>query len=209
MKTWILGGSLLILLWPSAAGAQNLMDLLDKGPVVTVLEKDGRFESALAVIHVKAPIETVWETATDFEHYPQILPKLARTEVTRVTAKVVDVTFEIEVPGMNPVYTMRYRLSKKRWLFGGRWKQGDIKGVYNRWVLIPYHETETLVYFTTSSKNFNRMAQALEDDQQTLTVGLNVTSALANVKSVRRAAEARARKKAAEATAPAPAPPSP
>ncbi len=195
---WIL--LVLVLALPSPGSAQSLMELLERGPVVSVREKDGRFESVLAVNHVRAPVETVWAVATDFEHYPSIMPKLVRTKVKQVKPSVIDVTFEVEVPGMNPVYTYRYTLSPDHRKMTAVWHAGNLKGSYTRWILVPYKKNETLIYYTSSSKNFNRMAQALEDKQQTLTVGVNVSSALAVVKGAQRAAEARwGRAKAAAA----------
>ncbi|MDF1566133.1 MAG: SRPBCC family protein [Deltaproteobacteria bacterium] len=196
-----------ILAAPAPARAQSLMDLLTKGPVVSVTEKEGRFENVLAVHHIRAPIETVWETCIDFERYPAIMPKVVSAEVQQVKPGVLDVRFEIEVPGVNPVYTNRYELSKARWQIAARWLKGDLKGSYNRWLLVPLQEDETLIYYTTASRNFNKMAQAFEDDQQTLTVGVNVSSALAVVKGTKIEAERRhavAAKQGVKAAAPAP-----
>ena len=49
--------------------------------------------------------------------------------------------------------------------------------------------TESLIYYTAASRNFSRLAQSLEDKQQTITVGVNVSAALAAVKALKSRAE--------------------
>jgi hypothetical protein len=50
---------------------------------------------------------------------------------------------------------------------------------------------QTLIYFTTASRNFSSLAQSLEDEQQTITVGVNVSAALATVRAMKKKSEGR------------------
>jgi len=48
----------------------------------------------------------------------------------------------------------------------------------------------TRIYYGGVTRNFSSMAQRLEDDQQTITVGVNVVGLMAAVKAIKTRAEA-------------------
>lgn len=80
------------------ARAQDLMKLLENGPVVLVTVNDkGRFKSAQAVIHVKAPRDAIWRVATDFVHYEDFMPKLLMSDASPVSANVQTITIGLNV----------------------------------------------------------------------------------------------------------------
>lgn len=169
--------------------AQELMDLLNKGPVVLVETNDkGRFKQATAVLYVDRPVAEVWSTAVDFARYKEFMPRVVRSDVkTRKDGKL-DVTYEVEVPGSNTVYTFRYDVDASKREMTGRWVKGDIKGSECAWRMVPYR-SGTLVYYTAASRNYSSLAESLEDDQQTVTVGVNVGAALATVRAIKQRLE--------------------
>jgi hypothetical protein len=111
-----------------------------------------------------------------------------KSDVASVGPNQFDVSYEIDVPGPNAEYTFRYDIDPATMQMRGKWVKGDIKGSFCEWKVSP-HGQDTLVTYTTASRNFSSVAQALEDDQQTITVGVNVSAALAVVKAVKRRAE--------------------
>ncbi len=175
----------LTVLLSTSAGAQDLMELLSKGPVVLVeMDSKGKFDKATAVVHIKRPPEEVWKVAVDFPRHKEFMPKLLKSDVTKVDDDTFDLDAEIEVPGVNPSYTFRYDVDAEKRTIKGQWLKGDIKGSHCLWRLVPY-QGGTLLYYTNASRNFSSLAEGIEDDQQTVTVGVNVTTALAVVKAVK------------------------
>ena len=191
---------LVLVLLPLPALAQDLQELLAKGPVV-LMETDakGRFSQATAIIAIEQPIEKVWAISTDFARFKDVMPKVVKSDVIEVAAtesvkkagqRQIDLTLEIEVPGSNPEYTFRYTIDDAKREMAGQWQSGDLKGSTTRWRLVPAGPSRTLLHYSAATKNFSAMAASLEDDQQTITVGVNVSAALATVKAVKRKAEA-------------------
>ncbi|MHB8419610.1 MAG: SRPBCC family protein [Myxococcales bacterium] len=177
---------------PGAAAAQELMDLLAKGPVVLV-ENDahGRFDRATAVVLVHAPAAKVWDVVSNFSNYRYFMPKVVKSE-QRLSGPTfpnqLDVAYEIDVPISNAKYTFHYQLDPAQLAIHGKWLKGDLEGSFCDWKLVP-HGDATLAYFTTASRNFSSLAQKLEDSQQTITIGVNVSAALATVKAIKKRVE--------------------
>jgi hypothetical protein len=206
MGTKGLRGALLlsvVLAVPGAAAAQDLNELLGKGPIVSIeSDANGKFAAATAVIAIERPLEEVWAVASDLAHHKAFVPKLVKTDARPVAptastppgVKVLDVDFEVEMPGANPTYTFRFEVDEARREMSGHWLKGDLKGSKCRWRLVPAGERRTLLYYTVASKNFSSLAAAIEDDEQTITIGVNVSSALTVVKAVKKRAEGRAEK---------------
>jgi ribosome-associated toxin RatA of RatAB toxin-antitoxin module len=186
-RRWVCLALLSVL--PRVATAQDLMDLLQRGPVVLVeTNAKGKFDKATAVNVVKKPPAEVWKLATDFAHYKDFMPKIVRSEPVPIGPNKVDVKYEIDTPLTNTKYTFRYDIEPDTMKMHAKWVKGDIKDSFAEWKLVPYGE-DTLVYYTCASRNFSSIAASLEDDQQTITVGVNVSAALAVVKAIKRQAE--------------------
>jgi ribosome-associated toxin RatA of RatAB toxin-antitoxin module len=63
----------------------------------------------LESIAIKAPVETVYATITDFEHYPKIFPDVKAVEVLAHTKTHAEVTFRVEA--MKTIhYTLDFKL---------------------------------------------------------------------------------------------------
>ena len=182
----------LVALLPAAARAQDLMDLLAKGPVVLVQNNDqGRFDRATAVVEIAAPPAKVWEVVSNFSNYRYFMPKVLKSE-QRLSGpefpNQLDVAYEIDVPLSNAKYTFHYQLDPDKLQIRGKWLKGDLEGSFCEWRLVPY-QGRTLAYYTTASRNFSSLAQRLEDSQQTITIGVNVSAALATVKAIKKRVE--------------------
>ena len=182
----------LLALTPSSARGQELMELLQRGPVVLVENNaQGKFHAATAVIHIRNAASAVWEVAIDFEHYSEFMPKLVVSSPKPVGPNLVEVSYEVEAPGFNPEYTFRYELDPKTLKVKARWVDGDLEGSFAGWHVVPMGDAESLFYYTAASRNFSSIATALDDELQTITVGINVTAALAVVKAIKHRVEGR------------------
>lgn len=170
----------------------DLAPQLEKGPLVLVEEtKGGKFGQATGFILVNAPPERAWALVTNFEAYKTFLPKVLESEVKRRTEKDVDLHVVIDVPGPDTDYTVRYTPDHAARELTGTWVSGDLKGTRWYWKVEAAPGGRTLLTHLLAAKNFSGIAQAVEDENQTVTVGVNVGSVLAALKAVKRTAEAK------------------
>lgn len=180
---------------PARAEDQSLDALLKKGPVVLIeWDDEGRFKQATGVIAVDRPASVAWALATDFAAFKDFLPKVLLSEVEMLPdaadgRRQADVTIRIDAPGPDPKYTFRYLLDDSKLEMKAHWVKGDLKGSHASWRIVPQGPDRALAYYTNASKNFSRFAQAIEDDQQTITVGINVSAVIATLKALKRRVE--------------------
>jgi ribosome-associated toxin RatA of RatAB toxin-antitoxin module len=170
----------------------ELNQLLARGPVVLVESTPaGRFDAATAIIAIARPAREVYGLASDFASHKTFVPKLVASTPTPRGPNQVDVRFEIAIPfpGRNERYTYRYQLDPDGLAMEGRWLAGDLRDSFARWRFVAQGERASLLHFTTATRNFSKILSAIEDEQQTVTVGVNVASALAVVKALKRRAE--------------------
>jgi coenzyme Q-binding protein COQ10 len=174
----------------ASAGDDSMRPYLDRGPLVLV-EHDGagKFAQATAIVLVDAPVERVWETLVGFDKYKEFMPKVTTSEVVRKADAEMDVRFVIDVPGPDEDYTVRYAIDEKKHELRGTWLKGDLKG--SKWTIRvePTPDGKTLLSHAAAVRNFSSFAQSIEDEQQTITIGVNVSSVLAATKGVKRRAE--------------------
>jgi ribosome-associated toxin RatA of RatAB toxin-antitoxin module len=179
MHSRALAAALVVLLTPAAVWADRLDSLLNKGPVV-VVEHDGKgkFASATGVVAVEASIEKAWAVITEFQSYPKFVPKVVKTEVDDLGPTEVKVKWELEVPGPNTVYTVRYKLDPVKRTIEAEQVGGDLKGSRWFWELESAGPNRTLLHYRSSARNFSSILESAEDDQQTITIGVNVGGVL-------------------------------
>lgn len=165
--------------------------LLEKGPLVLV-EQDpttSKFLQATAIVLVDAPVEKVWIIATAFEQYVKFVPKVTRSELLKRDAHEVVMHWELDVPLSTEDYVVRYALDEEKHAAVGTWVKGDLKGTRSNFRVEPTTDGKSLLTYTTRVQNFSALAQRLEDDAQTLTIGVNVGSCLAVTKAIKRRSE--------------------
>lgn len=172
---------------PAPVMADRLDKLLDKGPVVMLEQTEkGKFKRATSIIKVNASVERVWKVVTDFAQYKDRFPKCARSKILSKDASSARVEFEIEVPLFpNTEYTLSYKLDPKKHTMAARWLKGDLKDSRWQWKLEPITENACFIYYAGTTRNFSGIAERLEDDQQTITVGVNVTSLIATLRTMK------------------------
>lgn len=186
----------LILALALAQNADAVSAMLDRGPLVLVEEaKGGKFGQATAITQVEGTPDQVWDTLVKFEDYKNYMPKVLTSEVVKKDGNKVDVHFVLDVPGPDTDYVIRYVLDPEKKEMTGHWADGDLKGSAWQWKVEPGANGKTLLSERVQVKNFSSILQNVEDDQQTITVGVNVSSALAAVKGIKNRVEHPAAKK--------------
>ncbi len=166
----------------------ELSELLERGPLVLV-ESDavGRFASATAIVEIARPADAVWRVTSDFAGHRTFMPKLVASTPTPRGPNEVDVRFEIAIPfpGRNERYTFRYVLDPARREIHGRWVAGDLRDSTCDWRILAAGDARARVHYTIATRNFSKLVTTFEDSQQTVTVGVNVASALAAIKALK------------------------
>ena len=177
------------LLFASVAQAESLEAMLRKGEV-TLLETypDGRLKQATAIGLVQAPIEAVWAQLTDFQAYPQWMPKVESVEVTVLSPTVSDVTWSLGIAGPNVKYTGRYTMDKDHWAIRGVWVGGELQGSRWDWRL-ESAGAATIVYREVYSNvvGSNWLIEQVEDSEHTLEYGINSASGVIEIQGLKRA----------------------
>lgn len=175
-----------------AQAADPLTPLLDRGPLVLVEQsKDGKFGQATGIVQVDAPPEKVWAALLDMGGWAAFMPKVESSEVLNKndTTGEFDAHFVIEVPGPDTEYTIRFKRDDKELTLVGRWLKGDLKGSKWYWKVQKGANGKTLLSQTLSVRNFSAILQNVEDDQQTITLGVNVSSCVAVTGALKRRIE--------------------
>jgi ribosome-associated toxin RatA of RatAB toxin-antitoxin module len=188
---------------PSAARADEMTELLRGGPLVRIESTEaGRFKEGLAIADIDAPVQQVWDVLTDFDNYRFFMPRIDELKVERDGRDFL-VEFDIDTPLVSTRYTNRYTLDEKKRVVRIRQVKGDLDGSHYFWRLVSLGPARTRVYYGGVVKNFSSIAKRLEDDQQTITVGINVASLLAALRAVEARAEMLHRRSKTRPAAPA------
>jgi ribosome-associated toxin RatA of RatAB toxin-antitoxin module len=186
------------------AHASELRDLLKAGPLVRVEQTEaGRFQRVLSMADVDAPLDTVWQVLNAQERYKEFMPRIESLSVRAEAPNIKLVTYELDTPFVNTHYTLRFRSNPKLFTIDVEHVSGDIQGSRYAWKLTSQGPAQTRVSYDGVTRNFSSFVNRLEDDQQTMTVGLNVVTMLAGLKAVKLRAETlfRESRKAAETSA--------
>jgi ribosome-associated toxin RatA of RatAB toxin-antitoxin module len=175
------------LLFLAQAPSQDLLTpMLSRGPLALVEQtKDGKFSQATAVVLVNAPVEKVYEAVLAQDKFKTYMPKVLESELTNSNAKGFDIRLVLDVPGPDTDYTIHYARDDDKRVLKGSWKKGDLKDSKWEWRMEATPEGKTLLFHQLTVKNFSSILSNLEDDQQTITVGVNVASAIAATKAVK------------------------
>lgn len=164
----------------------------------------------MCVADVDAPIDLVWKVLTDYEQYRFFMPRIDKLEVTREGNDAL-VSVKLDTPLVATNYTNRMSPDVSKHIIQVKQERGDLPGSRYRWQLTRLGDARTRITYSGIIKNFSSIAESLDDDQQTLTIGINVVSLMAAVKAVEARAESlhRSAPAAAPRTPPAAIPPPP
>ena len=169
--------------------ALTLETLLARGPVVSVESTpEGKFDAAVGLAEIDAPVETVWAALTEFGAYHEFVPRVVRSAVN-TSAGALQVEFEIESPGINTRYAVQYALDGLAHVAEGRQVSGDLEGSSWRWELSEAAPGRTRVRYVSRARNFSSIVNAFEDEAQTITAGLNVGAAITMLRALKKRCE--------------------
>ncbi len=179
----------LIALLIAAAPSDTLESLLARGPLVSVeTDASGKFDAAVGFLDVAAPLQRVWAVLTGFGAYREFVPRVVKSEMQSFSGGA-RVKFEIESPGPNTKYVVQYALDAKAHTADGLQVTGDLKGSSWHWELFELDPARTRVRYTSRARNFSSILNALEDEQQTVTAGLNVGAAITMLRALKKRCE--------------------
>jgi ribosome-associated toxin RatA of RatAB toxin-antitoxin module len=198
--------ALVVTMLAQAPGQDALTPLLDRGPLVLVEQsKDGKFQMATGIVQVAASPQVVWETLLKMDEYKSYMPKVAESSISNrnEATNEFDVHYVVEVPGPDTEYTIRFVRNDKDMTLTGKWIKGDLKGSRWFWKVQPGPGGKTLLSQTVQVKNFSAILQNVEDDQQTITLGINVGSAVVVTGAIKRHIESKLAGGSSAAAAPA------
>ncbi len=182
---------LLILLQPLAA--IDFYGMMRKSPLMTINRSpSGKFQSVTTMAIINAPFDVIWETVIDINSYKSYMPKVLRAEIIDVSEDKREITakFEIEVPMRNTRYTIKYVLDRANRKIDVIRVAGDLEGSYWQWRFYP-SRTHTLVIYTGKTDNFSKFLQSFDDKNQSILIGVNISTNLTTVKSIKDRAEGR------------------
>lgn len=166
----------------------DMTPALEKGPLVLVEETKGKFSAASSMVLVDAPPAQVWDIVKAQDKFKTFIPKILESEM-KPQGTDYEVHFVIDVPGPDTDYAIRYTIDEATKTMSGAWAKGDLKGSRWTWKIEAAPNGKTLLTHAVQLKNFSGLAQSLEDENQTITVGVNVSAALAATKAVKKKAE--------------------
>lgn len=185
----------------AALDQATMKTLLRQGSMVIVRHKDDMsLKNVTAGKLVNATIEEVWAVITDFERYPEFMP---RTETEKILERdgnrlLVEQTLAVKIWRL-PVVDISYKLGQELtppnkvrfWHIGG-----TLEGTYGGWDLVPVG-SQTMIFYTLYS-NLTAMGWGLGGlfkKEPDFMAGVNVTTALMVTKAVKEESERRAAKK--------------
>jgi hypothetical protein len=179
---------------PSAGAAPNLKTQQAKRPVIDVEFNDsGRFKRARTTLTVDAPPEVVWATLLDFKAYPSFMPRVDQASPRKQQGRLL-VDFELDTPLVTTEYTSRYDIKPDRYVVDIRVIDGDNEGSRFQYRLVSLDGGKrTGLSYGGRLQNFSTMVEALDDDAQTVTLGVNTALQLATVRAITAEAERRHR----------------
>lgn len=189
-KHFLLCG-LFLLGFSSTAQADDLTQLLEKGAVARVdVDANGRFDAVVSVVDVAVPAEFLWAVLTDFASYRFFVPRVSEVTVTpSATPGTVEVKWSLDTPLVSTRYKNANVLDAVNRLMTARTVEGDMVGSRYQWQIVVLGDKKCRMFHTAWPRNMNGIVDTLDDKQQTLTIGVAVSTAMATVRALKIRAE--------------------
>ena len=178
---------MLLLLIPLYAYPLNLDYMLDKGPLITInRDNNEKFESITTYALVYAPLQYVWDTMLNIEDYARYMPRMVTSEIVKRNGDNTEIVaaFELDTAINNTKYKLKYSIDANSRIITIDHHSGSLKGSQWHWEFQAQGD-DTIIICTGASKNFSAFIKAIDDKTQTLTVGINIMSMLANIRYIK------------------------
>jgi ribosome-associated toxin RatA of RatAB toxin-antitoxin module len=182
---------ILLLLIPLNVYSLDLEHMLDQGPLITInRDNDDKFESITTYTLVSAPLQYVWDTMLNIEDYARHMPRMVKSKVVKRNADNTEIIAEFEVRTFlnNTNYTLKYRIDHIGRTITIDHHSGALKDSRWHWSFQPESEA-TVIICTGGSKHLSGFIKIIDDHTQTLTVGINISSMLANIHYIKERSE--------------------
>jgi ribosome-associated toxin RatA of RatAB toxin-antitoxin module len=183
--------TIIILLIPLNAYPLNLDHMLDKGPLITInRDNNEKFESITTYALVYAPLQYVWDTVLNVEDYARYMPRMVTSEIVKRNEDNTEIiaAFELDTAIHNTKYKLKYSIDNKSHTIAIDHHSGALKGSQWHWEF-QAQEEDTIIICTGASNNFSAFIKTIDDSTQTLTVGINIMSMLANIRYIKERSE--------------------
>ncbi len=198
MRNPLTAAALLGLLFgASGARADELGEMLTKGPLVRIeTDASGKYRQSTCIADVAADADTVWRVLNDFDQYRFFMPRISKLEVTRDGNDAL-MDIKLNTPLVATRYTNRMSPDHANKVLTVRQVKGDLSGSHYQWRVLSLGQGRARIYYSGVVKNFSSVAESFEDEQQTLTIGINVVSLMAATRAIKERAELAVRQAAA------------
>lgn len=169
--------------------ADDLTRMLEKGPMVRVdVDKAGKFDGVVAVVDIDAPAERVWQVLLDFRNYDSFMPRVDDVDVED-RAGVAHVVWNINTPLVRTKYTNSMTIDDKNRLLLARTVEGDMKGSRYDWRVLSLSPSKSRLVHSAWPRNMPGLVATLDDEAQTITVGVAVSSVMATTRAIKQRAQ--------------------
>jgi hypothetical protein len=182
-----------------AARADDLGDLLRAGPLVRIeSDASGKLKQSTCIADVDASIDLVWKVLTDYDQYRFFMPRVKSLDVAQDNGDAL-LSFKLDTPLVATSYTNRHHVDAATHTMTVKQEKGDLSGSRYQWHLVSLGDNKTRLYYSGLIKNYSSIAESFEDDQHTLSIGVNVVSLMATAQAVKLRSETLAKQVAAKA----------
>jgi len=172
------------------ARADELSRLLEKGPMARVeFDPRGRFDAVLTIVDVDAPPEDLWRALTAFESYRFFMPRVSSVTERPAPAGARYVDWSIDTPLVATKYTNLATVDHGAMVLTAKTIEGDMSGSRYEWRVIKLGNSRCRMMHSAWPRNYAAIVGTLDDDQQTLMIGVAVGSVLATTRALKARAE--------------------
>lgn len=173
-----------------AARADDLSKMLEKGPMARVdVDKQGKFDAVVSVVDVDTPAARLWGVLTDYPSYRFFMPRVEQVGVATGPDGIPIVTWNIDTPLVATKYENAMTVDDAKMVLLARTVKGDMSGSRYEWRVQSLGDNKCRMIHTAWPRNMASIVDTLDDKQQTLTIGVAVSSVMATVRALKIRAE--------------------
>ena len=174
----------------TATAADDLTTMLEKGPMARVdVDKAGKFDAVVAVVDIDVPATRLWSVLLDYPNYRFFMPRVTDVGIGKDADGNTLVKWDIDTPLVRTRYDNAMVVDASRMFLVARTVSGDMLGSHYDWKVIPLGDKRCRLIHSSWPRNMASIVDTLDDKQQTLTIGVAVSSVMATVRALKERAE--------------------
>ncbi len=176
-------------------GKDTIEKLLREGEILIIKESQpgGRFKFVTAGVLINAAPTQVWNTITDYNHYPEFVPDCEKVSIAPGDAKNIlfikfTVAFKFSILKYHLNYTLREVYQMNKWRIDWTRKEGDLAEAIGAWELIPLEGgKKTAVFYSSYSdlRSIGYLVENLLKEQPVMELAIASTSAILMARAVK------------------------